>query len=273
MRPLFGFILAIALAAGCAHAQPSSAPASPAPAPTSPGSSESKLLTADSSVDEILDALDQRGKQLEDFTADVDLTDTDVATGNDSKLIGQMKLQRLADGDSRIRVVFDKKVVNDKTKPDKSEYMLSRGWLIDRSYPDRREVRRQVLQPGQKMNLLKLGEGPFPLPLGQDKADVHKMFEVSKLATGKDDPPGTIRARLVPKRGTQFEPKFKQIDVCIDPQSRMPVKIETIDPNGVMTRTTELKNIRVNTKLSDADFQLPPIDEKQWDIHEQPFQE
>ena len=267
-----GFTLAVLIVAGCAHAQPATAPAT-APAPAAL-SGEAKSLSQDSSVDEILDALDQRGKQLEDFTADVELTDTDIATGNDTKLIGQMKMQRLDEGDSRIRVVFDKKVVNDVTKSDKSEYMLSKGWLTDRNYPDHREVRRQVLKPGQKMNLLKLGEGPFPLPLGQDKADVHRMFEVSKLpAGGKDDPPGTIHARLVPKPGTQFEPKFKRIDVWIDPASRMPVRIETTDTNEVATRTTELKNIRVNTKPTEEDFKLTPIDEKQWNILEKPFEE
>jgi outer membrane lipoprotein-sorting protein len=124
------------------------------------------------------------------------------------------------------------------------------------------------------MNLLKLGEGPFPLPLGQDKADVKKMFEVVKLASGgNEDPPGTIHAQLKPKDGTQFQTKFKFIDVWIDPASRMPVKIETSDTNEVAKRTTELKNIHVNTKLTDEDFKLPPIDEKGWDIHEQPFED
>jgi hypothetical protein len=258
--------LVLGISTGCASAQ-SAATTAPAPA------TDAKTLSADSSVDQILDALDQRGKQLEDFTADVDLTDVDIATGSDSKLIGKVRMQRLPGDDSRIRVVFDKKVVNDVAKPDKSEYMLSRGWLIDRDYPGRKEIRRQVLRPGQKMNLLKLGEGPFPLPLGQDKADVHKQFEVTKIPPGKDDPPGTIHARLVPKPGTQFEPKFKKIDVWVDPTSRMPVKIETVDPNETTTRTTELKEIRVNSKLTDKDFELPPIDEKQWDIHEQPFED
>ena len=265
MRTMIGFALTIGLAVGCAHAQPATAPAPAA---------DNQDLTVDASVDQILDALDRRGKELQDFTADVDLTDSDIATGSDSKLIGKIRMQRLGSDDSRIRVVFDKKVVNDVARPDKSEYMLSRGWLIDRNYPDKREVRRQVLKPGQKMNLLKLGEGPFPLPLGQDKADVHKLFEVSKLPpAAKDDPPGTIHARLIPKPGTQFEPKFKKIDFWVDPHSRMPVKIETIDPNEVTTRTTELKEIRVNAGLSGPDFELPPIDPKQWDIHEQPFEE
>jgi outer membrane lipoprotein-sorting protein len=278
MRTFTAFAITLTLIVGCAHAQPATNPAQPAPpAPGAPTSlpAASNTLSPDSSVDQILDALDQRGKQLDDFTADVDLTDADAATGNDSKLIGQMKMQRLPEGDSRIRVIFDKKVVNDVTKADKSEYMLSKGWLIDRNYPDHREVRRQVLKPGQKMNLLKLGEGPFPLPLGQDKADVHRMFEVSKITAsdGKENPPGTIHARLTPKEGTQFQTKFKTIDVWIDPASRMPVKIETKDPNEVATRTTELKNIRVNSKLTDEDFKLTPIDEKAWDIHEQPFED
>ena len=30
-----------------------------------------------------------------------------------------------------------------------------------------------MLKPGEKLNLLKLGEGPFPLPIGQKKEDVY----------------------------------------------------------------------------------------------------
>jgi hypothetical protein len=70
-------------------------------------------------VDEILDALDQRGKQLDDFTADVDLTDT---TPPRQRLEADRADEdaAAAEGDSRIRVVFDKKVVNDVTKADKT---------------------------------------------------------------------------------------------------------------------------------------------------------
>jgi hypothetical protein len=269
MRITVTFIgVLLAVAVGCTHAQP--APATTASATAAP---QDKTLSTDSPVDDVLDALDARGKQLQDFTANVTLTDTDVATGNDSTLAGRMWMQRLSGDDARLRVVFDNKTVNGATKPDKSEYKLDQGWLIDRSYPDHREIRRQVLKPGQKMNLLKLGEGPFPLPLGQDKADVHKMFEVSKLPPKADDPPGTIHARLTPKPGTQFETKFKTIDFWVDPASRMPTRIQTVDPNETTTRTTELKEIRVNAGLADKDFDLPAVDPKLWDIHEQPFED
>jgi hypothetical protein len=96
---IIGFTFGILIAAGCAHAQPRpgarpSTRARPPPPAPPPPSGDAKPLSQDSSVDDILDALDQRGNQLDDFTADVDLTDTDVANGNDSKLIGQMKMQR-----------------------------------------------------------------------------------------------------------------------------------------------------------------------------------
>ncbi len=160
---------------------------------------------------------------------------------------------------------------NDKPEKIHQEYVLAGGMLIDRDYDQMKETRWQVLKPGQKMNLLKLGEGPFPLPLGQDKADVHKMFEVTKIAPDKDDPPGTMHVLLKPKPGTHFETKFATIDFWVDPKSSMPMRIVTQDPNGTTTRQTDLSNIQIDTKLSDDDFKLEPIDEKKWTITQEAY--
>ena len=290
MRNIIGSWLIVAICAGCAAAQqnspqpaspgvnptPAEAPAAPqaatpaAPAGAAPAAAAG-ALTPESSVDEILDALDRRGDELKDFTATVTLADTDTALGNETKLTGRMWMQRLGQDDARLRVNFDRKEVNEKVSNDRQEFMLTGGMLTERNYPDTLEVRRQILQPGQRMNLLKLGEGPFPLPLGQDKADVHKMFDVKKLPPAADDPPGTVHAQLVPKKGSQFEERFATIDFWVDPQNRMPVRIVTQDPNGTTQRTTELKDIKVNANLTDADFQLEPIDEKQWTIRSQAY--
>jgi outer membrane lipoprotein-sorting protein len=265
LHHIAGTWLAVSLAiAGCASAEQ---PPQASPGSTIPPAANAPTLTQDSSIDQVLDALDARGDSLQDFTADVSLTDTDAATGLDKTSTGRMWMQRLGGegDDARLRVTLD--------KPDKVEYVLDKGWLLDRDYTKRLEVRRQVLKPGQKMNLLKLGEGPFPLPLGQDKADVHKMFEVAKLPPKSDDPPGTIHAQLKPRPGSQFERQFSSIDFWVDPQSRFPVKIETADRNGTTFRTTELKNIAINTKIGDKDFAVEKVDEKTWQIREAPFEE
>ncbi|MEA2708704.1 MAG: hypothetical protein QOF78_1305 [Phycisphaerales bacterium] len=272
MRKLTGSWLVLCICAGCASAQeqPPQQPAQSAPAPAAAAPA---TLSPDSALDDILDALDRRGKELNDFTANVTLADTDTAVGNETKLTGRILMQRLGQDDARLRVAFNRKEVNEKVTNDRQEFMLSGGTLTERNYVDATEIRRQVLQPGQKMNLLKLGEGPFPLPLGQDKADVHKMFEVKKFPPAADDPAGSIHVQLAPKKGSQFETRFSTIDFWVDPQSRMPVRIVTLDPNGTTQRTTELKEIKVNANLADKDFVLEPIDEKKWTIRSQAYDE
>src|SRR6185295_10789202 len=114
------------------------------------------------------------------------------------------------EGDSRLRIIFDQKFFGEKQQPNsKVEYMLDKGWLTDRDYKRKIEIQRQVLKPGQKVNLLKLGEGPFPLPIGQPKEEVLKMFEVKKIDANKDDPPDTVHVQLSPREGTRFAKKFK----------------------------------------------------------------
>jgi hypothetical protein len=224
-------------------------------------------------VDDVLDALDRRGKELNDFTANVTLTDTDTALGNETRLSGKIWMQRLGQDDARLRVNFDRREANGQVRGERQEFMLAGGQLTERNYVDATEIRRQVLKPGQKMNLLKLGEGPFPLPLGQDKADVHEMFEVKKIAPATDDSPGTVHVQLTPKPASQFADRFATIDFWVDPQSRMPVRIVTQDPNGTTQRTTELKDVKVNANLTERDFQLEPIDEKKWTIRSQAYEE
>src|SRR5205814_1317034 len=135
------------------------------------------------------------------------------------------------------------------------EYLLDGGWLIDRDYRAKNEVRRQIARAGEKVNLFQLGKGPFPLPIGQDKKDVHEQFEVTKLPPAKDDPAGAVHLQLTPKEKTDFARKFSRIDVWVDQHTKMPVRIETIDRNQTTDRQTDLEKMKVNPTpgLTDAD--------------------
>jgi hypothetical protein len=231
-----------------------------------------KALSADSSVDEILDALDARGRDLKAFTADVSLTEGDATLANEVTRRGKVLFQDHGNGQARLRVTFDKRETAKRSFNEKIEYLLEDGWLTDRTYePKNIEVRRQVLRPGEKIDLLKLGQGPFPLPIGQKKESVHEQFEVKKTPLVKGDPTGTVHVQLTPKKGTQFERKFDVIDVWVDPKTNMPARIDTAQ--GETVRTTVLENFKVNPEppLTDRDFVLPAIDKSKWDLHEEPF--
>jgi hypothetical protein len=275
-RPFLSCFVLLALA-GCAMAQSSSSSSPPPPAGAPPAGAApaparaTDGLTAESPVDAILDALDARGKGLDDFTADVRLGESDPVTALDTTRIGTVKYQRQGQGDARLRVKFDKKETDRGLKPEELEYLLEDGWLTDRDYRSKVQVRRQVVAPGQKLDLLKLGEGPFPLPLGQAREDVHAQFEVTKQPPGDGAPPNTVHVRLVPKPRTQFAEKFASIDVWVDLKSQMPRRIVTVDATGGAVRTTDLENLKVNTGLRDADFELKPV--QNWQLQEEPYRD
>jgi len=230
------------------------------------------VLNADSSIDQILDALDRSGNQLQDFVADVALTQADARSGDSSSSAGKIWFQRSAPGEARIRVSFDTETVGNRQMDKKVDYLLDNGWLWERDYRRKTEIKRQVLQPGQKMNLLKLGEGPFPLPIGQDKDEVHRQFDVQKIVPREGDPADTIHVSLTPKEGTQLARKFNSIDVWVDPATQMPRRIEAVDANETTVRTTDLTNLHMNHGLPADAFTLPPIDNS-WNRHEEPFTE
>lgn len=221
-------------------------------------------------TDAALDRLHDVGQRMKDFDADVTLTNEDPVFGNNTSRIGKVWYQTKPDGDARIKVNFLKKVDNDTEEDERVEYVLDGGWLVDRTYDKKIEIRRQVSKPGEKINLLKLGEGPFPLPIGQDKQEVHKLFDVKGIEPAQDDPKGTTHLVLTPKAETQFADKFKAIDVWVSDDTGMPRRIRTTDPRENVT-ITDLENVRLNPGLKDADFQLEPVEG--WDLKTEEFEQ
>jgi hypothetical protein len=65
----------------------------------------------------------------------------------------------------------------------------------------------QMLRPGEKINLFKLGEGPFPLPIGQELASLKQILPSSMLMV----PPLRRRdRRAAPPGRTQARPRGRR---------------------------------------------------------------
>jgi hypothetical protein len=209
------------------------------------------------SVDQVLTALQSRGQNLNNFTADVKLADADPVTMRQSSRTGAVLFQRKPDGDARIRVNF--KTYKGTTGPQiqqRQDWLLDNGVLTDQNFQTKLQVSRQVLKPGQKLNPLKLGEGPFPLPIGQTPDDVKKMFSVKLIPHDKDDPADTIHVELTPNPGTRFANKFEAIDVWVSRADGFTPRIQTTDKGGGTLHITDLTNVKINVALKDADFKL-----------------
>jgi hypothetical protein len=225
-------------------------------------------------VDQVLDALSARGRSLRSLSADVALGRTDESTGRDTVQTGKVWLRVDPEGsDTRVRVRFEKRKSGPKTYDEPEEFLLAGETLVNRVYKSKTENRRQVRKPGEKVNLFSLGEGPFPLPIGQDPARVKKEFQVDVLPADDGAPANTVHARLVPNPGTRMANKIKSMDLWIDRADHLPRRIVVEQPNDAGTRTTDLTNPTINGNLTDQDLSLPPIDPKDWNMTESKYDE
>jgi len=256
LSPIAQVVVILMLQAGCAQAQSTSAPAKPQSPPT-PATSQSGR-----NLDAILDALDARGRNLKDLSADVSLTTTDTSLGESSVRSGTLLLQNQADGDTRIHIVFDQVIEGNKIRKTKTEYLLADEFLYDRNYTKKQQVKRQVREKGEKTSPIKLGEGPFPLPIGQSKEEVYRQFDVELPASapdGETPPPDTEHVRLIPHKGTRMARQFPTIDIWVDTHNDMPVRISVPDKNGTSTQTTNLRNVKINEGVPDNAFELSQV--------------
>jgi len=219
-------------------------------------------LNMNSNPDDVLDALHASGQSIKSFSATLKLNEFDDGTGAETNRFGKVWFQIKADGEPVMHVVFDQKQVNDKKSiPDKVEYLLDDGWVTNRTDATKTESRMQVVPKGEKMNLFQVGKSPFPMPIGQDRAEVEKQFDVSKVAPVNDDPPGTIHLLLTPKPNSPLAKQFSSVDLWTDVKTRMPVRIKTIDSKKAKERTTDLTDLKVNPNLNPQDVsvsKLPP---------------
>jgi outer membrane lipoprotein-sorting protein len=217
-------------------------------------------LNPGSSPDEVLNALHDTGTTIKSFSAKVKLDEYDTVTGAEIVRFGKVWFQIKPTGDPAMHIVFDSKQIGDKNKvPDKVEYLLDDGWLTDRTAATKIESRIQLVPQGQKMNLFQLGKSPFPMPIGQDPAEIQKQFDLAKVAPAKDDPANTIHLLLKPKPNCPMANRFFSVEIWTDFQTRMPVRIQTIDPKQVKERTADLTDLKVNTPLNQTDATLPAL--------------
>ena len=215
-------------------------------------------------VNAALDALHDSGANLKSLAADISLRTVRGDFNDEETKTGTFLLQKLSDGDTRIRASFVERRSGNKIVKDRHDYVLAGPDLIDRDYATKKQTTRQIRQPGEKLDLFKLGEGPFPLPVGQAREDVLKDFDVEELPNADKAVLAVIK--LSPKPKTPMAEKFNSITVKIDRDTKLPTEIKTVDKEQIDTNTATLTKIQVNNAIGDKAFDLEPIDPSDWNL-------
>lgn len=128
-------------------------------------------------------------------------------------------------------------------------------------------TRTQVRRPDDKSNPFRIGEGQFPIPWGQRKADILREYEVKLMEPAKGDPPDTDRLRLTPRRTSRSYDRYQWIDFWIargGDAAGLPVQVRVAELDGTGMLNSELtvsfEAPRFNTGVADSVFKIEKPD-------------
>jgi len=261
------------------------APASPpstAP-PSTPVEAPATLPLAapEPAIVELLTRLERASDDLQQFQAVVAYEKYDELTGGAELQFGRLLYVREA-GATRLGVLFNE-YVDAAGRSDTLEqwYVFADGWLCEIDRTRKQFIKRQIVPPGKTFDPLKLGEGPFPLPVGQRKDEVLARFEVSAAPPPEArllkalDMAAVSALRLVPKSGTPAAEEFVRVDLYYDTATMLPVGVVAVDPVG-NRKTVRLSKLVRNGGLSSEDRTLLSVetpDPAMWTVDVRPWQE
>jgi len=144
------------------------------------------------------------------------------------------------------------------------KYMFDGRWYVELNARTKTCERREVRRADDKADPYKVGEGLFPLPFGQKKADILREFDVTLVPPAADDPPATDHLRLVPRAGTNTGQSCKELDFWVDRDGTtagLPIKVRVAKLDG-----TGKLNSHITVTFDDARLDEPKFDDRVFEI-------
>ena len=258
--------IAMAIAFPAAKAAPADANA-PAPAttttsaatttsPTTTTSAPAEALSAETM--NILRELEAAGDKYRTIRADLDYEVVNLTLGDSEKRTGWVAYSKGDDKTpTRFRVSFEKcKLGAGAEFKDQVDYAFDGQWLTVAKHKIKNITLYQLAAEGQKVEPLRIGKGPFPLPFGQKAADMVKYFIPTTRPPVESDPNGTIYLRLVTRPQYAEELPVTRMEMWIDAKTYLPVRLKSRDKNKAVTTVT-FKDITTNKAVDENFFRIP----------------
>ncbi len=210
-------------------------------------------------IDKILTKLENAGKKIKTIQANIEHQLYQIIPDDRQTKIGYIRFQAGNDKHNPKFMVHFHTLIHDDLKLKRKEWFCFDGhWLREIREQTKTVIDREIIAPDEKINPFKLGEGPFPLPFGQNKKTILENFNVKIAKPNPKDPPNTTHLILHPKKGCEFYKKYKQIEFWIDKKINLPIKISALDrhSNLIMTKFSDIK-INLELKPTDLWIKIP----------------
>lgn len=261
--------------------QPARSAAAPPPAPPAARSIEPVRIET---ADDLLRALETADAGLETLTADIRYTrDFGAIEGGERQvwegdLFFDASLETAGPPRRGFAVVFEKSFVNNQERNEERAFIFDGEWLVEKIPAEKQMIRRRVVPPGEVADPLKIGEGPFPIPIGQRREDILRRFtvELRPAAAGLEGEEsdqrfvaGTYQLRLVPREGTDESREFREVLLWYRASDLMPRMARTVNADEGRTEV-KLINHKQNQPIPGGVFDTaPPPRSAGWDVQTQ----
>ena len=238
-------------------------------------------------VEALLDRLERSAEDLRDFQANIRYDIWDAVTEGRQTRGGELIYQvDPADKSKRFAINFNSLIIDQTRWNESVRYIFAEGWVVEVDHKIKQFIKRQIVAPGEEFDPLKLGEGPFPLPIGQSKTEVLARFDVSLLDVPSDPFLAEMLTRrdvegivLIPKPGTPQAEKFQRVELFYDRATMLPVGINAVaagaidpdDPDSSNRKTVLLMNLKRNQGVDESKLSIAEPDKRQWNIDIRPW--
>lgn len=243
--------------------QPAANPAGPPP--SNPGGAGLLITTTTvkpvapgeiGTADELLTALETADKSLRTLQADV------AHVKRESELVGNRvqeergklyyRVEPAAPGDAnsqprkKFQVDFEDLIFDNTRRKENHTFIFDGQWLVEKQPDEKQIFKRQLAPPGQTMDPLALGEGQFPIPIGQKKSRINERFDASIVPPQEEfpAPPGSdpnnpppppdwvkdsYQLKLIPKKGTSEFRDYREIRIWYRKGDLLPRMARTVN--------------------------------------------
>lgn len=260
MKSLAMFMIGMAAITTALAGGPASGPSVESSRPAASraaGSAPAVLTSGDAAVDAILDRLEVKGKAISDLRAKLVRKQIDTFPVAETRSSEGVLLFRKFDDNPKFLIRFDKRTAAGIVQegPENREWFLFDGeWMTERQDKTKTIHKRQILRPGEHLDVFKLNEGRFPIPIGQSRKDMLTHFVIKREAPKPDDPANCDHLVCTVQENSRLAQEYKKVDFFVDRKLDLPVLIRADRAQDDTQVEVSLSGVELNVGLAASEF-------------------
>ncbi|MBN1943324.1 MAG: outer membrane lipoprotein carrier protein LolA [Phycisphaerae bacterium] len=206
----------------------------------------------------ILDRLEKAGDAFTTLRTDIRYEVVNRMTGEKEQRTGWAAYQKeTKDQPAKFRVNFQTLRLEEGPETrNQVDYVFDGRFVTKDQYNTKTRTQWQVAAEGEKIEPLKIGKGPFPVPFGQKTNDVLALLQARTRNPDPSDPPDTDYLKLTPLPGKEKDVNFNRLEMWISRKTDLPVKLIARDENENI-KTVTFTNTKTDAKIDPKLFNVP----------------